>query len=94
MAGSPKEGNMTETYDEVITSKEQAASVKAALTAGPVDVSLLTPSWRAYRFATADLAVGFANQTPAQKAGEAVFSVGGDGVVDGFFYFTHVPGLP
>ena len=29
-----KEADMTETYDQVITSEEQVASVKAALTAG------------------------------------------------------------
>jgi hypothetical protein len=81
-----KEGDMTETYDQVITSEEQVASVKAALTAGAVDVSLLTPFWAARRFATADLAVRFANEPPAQKAGEAVFSVGDDGVVYGFYY--------
>ena len=83
---------MTETYDQVITSEEQAASVKAALTAGLVDVSVLTPFWETLRFATADIAVGYANLPPAQKAGEAVFSVGGDGVVHGFFYVTHPPG--
>ena len=35
------------------TSEEQAASVKDALTAGPADVSLLTPFWDDLRFATA-----------------------------------------
>jgi len=83
---------MTETYDEVISSVEQAASVKAALMAGPVDVSVLTPFWEALRFETADIAVGYANLAPAQKAGEAVFSVGTDGVVHGFFYITHPSG--
>lgn len=66
---------MTETSDQIITSKEQIASAKAALTAGPVDVSSLTPFWDTRRFATADLAVRFANEPPAQKVGEAVFSV-------------------
>jgi hypothetical protein len=61
---------MTETYDQVITSEEQAARVKAALPAGPVDVSLLNPRWQALRFATAELAVFYANENPAQKAGE------------------------
>ena len=77
---------MTETSDQIITSVEQAASVKAALTAGRGDVSAPTPVWTALRFATAELAVGFANRNPAQKAGEAVFSVGDDGVVDAFLY--------
>jgi hypothetical protein len=79
-----QEADMTETYDQVITSEEQVASVKAALTAGPVDVSLLTPFWRVERFSTAELAVRFANESPVQKAGEVVFSVG-DGVVYGFY---------
>jgi hypothetical protein len=83
-----KEGDMTETSDQVITREEQAAAVKAAL--APVDVSSFPPTWMTLRFATADLAVGFANQDPKQKAGEAVFPVGDDGVVDLFFYF-HVP---
>ncbi len=77
---------MTETYDQVITSAEQAASVKAALTAASADVSAPTLIWRAFRFATAELAVGFANQSPAQKAGETVFSVGDDSVVHAFLY--------
>jgi hypothetical protein len=80
---------MTETYDQVITSEEQAASVKAALTAG-IDVSLFTPAWRTYRFATPALAVFYANEPPAQKEGEAVFSVGADGVVYAFL-FIRVP---
>ena len=76
---------MTETYDQIITGEEQFASVKAALTAAPVDVSLLTPFWRVERFSTAELAVRFANEPPVQKAGEVVFSVRDDGVVFGFY---------
>ena len=77
---------MTETYDQIITSEEQAASVKAALTADPTDVSVLNPRWQAFRFATPQLAVFYANENPPQKAGEAVFSLGDDGVVHAFLF--------
>jgi hypothetical protein len=74
---------MTETYDQIIASEEQAASVKAAM------ASVDEPKkWKASRTTTAELAAALANIPPAQGAGEAVFSMNNDGMVDVFLFYS------
>jgi hypothetical protein len=73
---------MTELSDEIITSEEQAVRVKADL---KVDEPLKT--WKVLRFNSGELATHFANASPAQQAGEAVFSVRDSGLVDGFLFY-------
>jgi hypothetical protein len=72
---------MTEQSYEVITSKEQAAKVKADLKADE-HVKI----WHHARAFTVTMAAEFANIAPAQGPGEASFSVRDDGQVDVFLY--------
>ena len=69
---------MTAPSYEVITSKEQAAKVKA-----DEHVKI----WHHARAFTVTMAAEFANIAPAQAPGEASFSVRDDGQVDVFLYW-------
>ena len=73
---------MTEQSYEVITSKEQAAKVKADSKADE-HVKI----WHHARALTVTMAAEFANIAPAQAPGEASFSVRDDGQVDVFLYW-------
>ena len=75
---------MTEQSYEVITSKEQAARVKADLRADEPDHVKI---WHHARAFTVTMAADFANIAPAQGPGEAAFSVRDDGQVDVFLYW-------
>ena len=75
---------MTESYGEVITNEEQAARVKADLKSAD---AVPGKRWRATISSNPELAVAHANLPPAQGAGEAVFSMRGDGNVDVFLYY-------
>lgn len=76
---------MTEPSDQPITiiSEEQAARTKAALKRADEP-----KRWRFGGLATdVAAAMEFANAEPAQGAGEAFFSVRGDGTVDMFLFY-------
>ena len=73
---------MLEHSDKIITSREQAAQVKADMKLADA----VPKRWRAHTAFTSGLAVDFANTPPAQGAGEAVFSVRDDGKVDVFLF--------
>ena len=75
---------MTEQIGEVITNEEQAVNVKADTKAAD---AVPGKQWRAHHASSPDLAASLANADPAQGAGEAVFSVRQDGIVDVFLYY-------
>ena len=73
---------MTESYDQTISDAEEAARVKAELKTDAVR------RWRYWGVAIhGAAAIDVANITPAQQAGEAVFSVREDGRVDLFLFY-------
>jgi hypothetical protein len=75
---------MTESFGEVITNEEQAVRAKADMKAAD---AVPAKRWRAQHASNVEWAAALANLEPAQGAGEAVFSVRQDGIVDVFLYF-------
>ena len=73
---------MTQSYEPIISNDEDAARFKADL--ADVDVP---KKWRyAGRYANGDQAAFSANISPAQKEGEAIFSVLENGRVEMFLF--------
>jgi hypothetical protein len=72
------------------TTKDHGSDHDAALIASKATATTDAArgkTWRAYLFNTPQAAANYANQTPAQGAGEVIFSVLPDGKVWVFPYF-------